>query len=463
MRVPLVLLALLIVFVALISGNVPPKNKKAKTNSIISNFIKKRPTLKRTESNIEEFNRLTGLIDNYLTKQVELTDAARDALNDLKQGTIESKVARTKFLKFLGEKITTFPNNAKSTRESVRMADLITSEGANRYEEAIKEEAKSANFREAVFFKACKYYNGQKWTGKPKVIFEGGPSASGKSFGAGFIIGHLSKEDKSATNLVVSIDGGIERELSQMRKMVLGVALKKGYSDISDLHSRSDLLSIKGKLEKYSTKHKLNLILPVTFVNPLERFKMNDYSKKGYHVIFSEVKGAPTSDGKDDPNFKLTVRFQGESRAKFTKTKAPPLSMNAEIPCESKEYKDFFDYGVSGTETARKAYLESDIPDKKWIIVHNDRMFFKFKDEALLPAVLGDKELKSLTKRQYEAYMSDNPDQQTTESLKDWLSKNNRETRPELTNAIVVEGDVTKKKTNLFDVIKDTIRRSTPQ
>ena len=45
----------------------------------------------------------------------------------------------------------------------------------------------------------------------------------------------------SAGNSVVSVDGGVEREVSQMRQMVLQVAVTRGYKGIGDLHKNTKL------------------------------------------------------------------------------------------------------------------------------------------------------------------------------------------------------------------------------
>ncbi len=89
------------------------------------------------------------------------------------------------------------------------------------------------------------------------ILWVGGPSASGKSYGADAVIKRLDAEimpadvNRQNGNDVVFIDGGVEREVSQMRQLVLQVAIKKGYSGIKDLHKHTEL----GIKVKYVKQH----------------------------------------------------------------------------------------------------------------------------------------------------------------------------------------------------------------
>lgn len=388
--------------------------------------------------------------------EAELGQAGLEILNCLSEGTTQSTKARSSFLDYLQHITLNFDPALTSSRESVTMQTLIGGKvrfegkeitGLDLYKAAIAEEMQSLEFRAAVLLEAANIYPGQTWqssdTDKPKAIFEGGVSAAGKSYVQKQLIAELSQlwHDPSRPiadhkgNLVISIDGGIEREVSQMRNMLLGVALQKGFSDISDLHSHTKL-DVKGKLEKAASQLHLNVILPLTFANPMEIQKMPNFKALGYEVIFTEVKGAiDASTGKEDPTFKRTVRLQGESRAKFQGKHAPRLSMNGKRACESKKYQPkYFKAGKLGTSAAKKYYQE--FIKGPTLTVRNDLVFVKFENGTLLPAENHDKQgLVKLTQRQYKAFIKAHPADKpiTPESLASWL----KTASPELTKIMV--------------------------
>ncbi|MDX2346928.1 MAG: hypothetical protein QNK11_08680, partial [Legionella sp.] len=130
------------------------------------------------------------------------------------------------------------PENATTTLE-----DLLDEKGVELYQAALEEERKSKSFMKACFKASLIKVPGNKWL-KKLVMVIGGVSASGKSFSTPFLLDEAAKKldcsNESEGNMVSSIDGGIPREQSQMRKLAIQFSLYKGYTGISDLHEQSD-------------------------------------------------------------------------------------------------------------------------------------------------------------------------------------------------------------------------------
>jgi sigma54-dependent transcription regulator len=94
------------------------------------------------------------------------------------------------------------------------------------YQKALKEEVNSEGFRDAVFNASTNHVEGKSWEKRPAIII-GGPSGSGKSYAATGVLEALSvvlprqANDQHTGNDVTTIDGGIVREQSQMRKLMI--------------------------------------------------------------------------------------------------------------------------------------------------------------------------------------------------------------------------------------------------
>ena len=128
---------------------------------------------------------------------------------------------------------------------TISLQELFGKEGAALYKAAIAEERESKAFRQAVFLQSLKHHPGPQWS-KRLILWIAGPSGSGKSYSSDAAIKKIEAEvlqnetGLTTGNNVVSIDGGIERNISQMRQLVLQVALQKGYTGISDLHQNTN-------------------------------------------------------------------------------------------------------------------------------------------------------------------------------------------------------------------------------
>lgn len=241
------------------------------------------------------------------------------------------------------------------------------------YKEAVKEEAASKSFREAVFVDCSKALEVNPCPGQKMVMYVGGPSASGKSFTQDNLVNQVGKiknpnQDKSPCH-TVSIDGGKERELCQVRQMALQAATNNGYGGISDLHKNTKT-GVKGKVMDAAMNEGENfhVVIPATFISGLPKFanlmrKLSNDPKifQAFAEVRADKKG-PLSQEKAMESFQQTIVYNGESRAYLqpgnTKQQATTMRMNnTEIGCESKIYeRKYFELGVKFSEMAKSVF-----------------------------------------------------------------------------------------------------------
>ncbi len=313
------------------------------------------------------------------------------------------------------------PRKNNPEQATIKLDDLFGEDGAELYELALQEERYSKEYMDAVFSTSTTHYKGEKWAQRPVVIVAG-PSASGKTFGAQEAVKKsdpfLAKMDTGTDkpgNDVVAVDGGIFREVSQMRKFAIRVANQQGYPGISDLYDRSEVLGkAKGCLEKavFATSS-LGVVIPETFSNP---FKASSLLKKverltNTKVIFSRV------DGENPSIFKKVVGFMGSRRAWKTKNfdRCPPLDLNStDDLSESKAY------GKSGFYWGKKHSLEAEQRYRKYskdqisLLITNDLVLKKpvpkevqesdAKAHQWTDAKQGDKGAILVSRRTFEAW-----------------------------------------------------------
>ncbi len=174
------------------------------------------------------------------------------------------------------------------------------------YKAAIKEEQKSPAFRNAVFLKAIESRKGVKFD-KKQGMHIGGPSGGGKSKARDSVIGMLMEEEKAKqqaqgrmpeadyVNHFVSVDGGIDRDTSQVRNLLFSAVLAKNYKLAEDLHSASKGASVK-KLVRDAvvvSGKDLHLVIPDTYTDPLKQYGRKVFKKldkNGYEQSFILVK-----------------------------------------------------------------------------------------------------------------------------------------------------------------------------
>lgn len=284
---------------------------------------------------------------------------------------------RQKFLKHLEARMDKVPNydykkNAdiiknNPEKATISMVDLLDSTGVKLYKMALKEEMNSKEYMNALLDHSTEMekFKDASWAKRP-IVFVGGPSGGGKSFAATSVINAASKyigktKDGNGINKVISVDGGITREVSQMRKLLVKLANNKGYTAISDLHDKSGALEkAKKRLFEYAINQPdAGMVIPETF----SKFKLpGNYAKKMLERVLKEKNSQMIFTrvvGMDPDKFKEVVAIMGKSRAMKTKDFDTPskLDLNSKPDCESKKYgASGFKYGVTGSESA-EAYV----------------------------------------------------------------------------------------------------------
>lgn len=321
---------------------------------------------------------------------------------------VETTEAREAFLKYLHDYVLNNPDNRSQTlvnSQATSMKDFLNEAGVKLYEAAIAEERNSVAFRNAVFLKSTKHYDGAKWD-KRLVLWVGGPSASGKSFGADGVVQRLNDEimghsssDRSGNN-VVSVDGGIERDVSQMRQMVLQVALSKGFKGIDDLHSYTKLGTKKHVQRAAFATTDLSVVLPNTFSSSIVtgvKAKMTKIAKMPNTVqVFCDVQ----AEKGQSRRFERSVGLMGNSRAWYQGKKAYAREkitmLEPNTGAESKRYEGGIKFftGLIASDRAKKSYIEAcketgNQPIR--MVITNDLIFLKL-DKKQKWVECGDKE-----------------------------------------------------------------------
>lgn len=342
-----------------------------------------------------------GKVENLLTRP--------EARHELyaKTNSEESKIARTRFLIGLYRRFLELKETKNQPKNTIKMDALLGLGGIQAYQEAIAEEAKSQSFRDAVFLSSAQHYGGPTWN-KNLILWVGGPSASGKTYAAGTAVKAISQlmdttEGINFGNNVVSVDGAVEREVSQIRQLALQVALSKGYKGIQDLHKTTEL-NIKGYIKNAAlAQGNLSLVIPETFAesrkktlnifnflksdenNPIlkinEMTKYNTMQEEGKVVqAFAEV----TCDKNRETSFRIAIFHMGTTRAWLDKEfeKSNIKINNRNIGCESKAYKYLGFYLGKNASAAARSFLKDKNPDLIQLEIMSDLIFVK-KDKNM--------------------------------------------------------------------------------
>ncbi|WP_133136875.1 hypothetical protein [Legionella rowbothamii] len=305
-------------------------------------------------------------------------------------------------------------------KATIKMEALLGEKGVKLYKLALEEEMNSTEFRYAVAEASTTHYDGPKWKKERPVVIVAGPSGCGKSHAAQNAIKTANRflptddQDMSGNN-VIAADGGIVREVSQMRKLLVQVALHQGYTGIEDLHSKSKVLE--------KTKHyvqaagfatpDVGVVIPETFskwLNPLsavrglmKRIDALENTKQ----IFARVIGA-------DESFQETVGFMGSRRAWKTKDfdQQQPIDLNISKDdiCESKAYgASGFGLGKGGSKSA-ETWFNKHSKDKLSMVITNDLILLKPDPSnpkgPWLSAAKNDEGTKLISKSVYEKWLA---------------------------------------------------------
>lgn len=339
------------------------------------------------------FNGLIAKIDNYAVPGVDepkiaLNPEAKALLYKGAEEKDQTKSARIRFLLYLEENYQKLqakypkkdPDTVHPQNSAITLKELLGKEGVELYEAAIKEESKSRNFRDQVFKNSVFTVTGQPASEDKKIVaWIGGPSGTGKSFYsknfANRLVGHDDHNDNHQEVSFVTIDGGIERQTSQMRNLVLNLSLKHGYSGVVDLEDHTELHAKKHIQEaaleskKSEGSNNYNLVIPATFVSDILTVDktMKTYANdENIQQVFCEI-GAP--EGQDKP-LKTLIEYRAEKRAfgfpnASTKqalvTESGTLSMEYNGQVESKPYSGFLSYemGKNCSERAKEKYISA--------------------------------------------------------------------------------------------------------
>lgn len=403
-----------------------------------------------------------GLDAHQAVQSLLTTDESRALLytNTFPEGE-EQTNARDAFLKFLEGRHLSLPQETTKPRPTVDMKLFLGEEGLRLYKAAVDEEMRSRSFRDAVFLKSVQHYEGDKWD-KKLVLWVGGPSASGKTYGASSAVTSMAEkmpssgEDKSG-NYVVSVDGGVEREVSQMRQMVLQVALAKGYKGIKDLHENTKL-SVKEHVKAAALKEdSLSLVIPETFAESalLKRFdaagayKQNEM--RSYHQdpriiqAFSEV----IAEQGNDQRFQTSVKHMGSSRAWFKEEDEfndDAIRMNnRDIGCESKVYDSKgFIIGRYASEQAREILKAMD-PNGYYIKIVNDLIFVKQDSKGNWQACGSDDTPGfKLSARDFDRWQFETTNGLHNQGLKEWFAEQRKSDNLAKANIVIVPNDMVK-------------------
>lgn len=303
-----------------------------------------------------------------------------DALHE-KTVSPQSDSARREFAAFLAKKLAKFPQAENINEATILVEDFLGPKGMEKYQKALEEERNSKEFRNAVFLASFKHYPGAKWE-SAKIVHIGGPSGSGKSYACDAVLKQLStentKEGESQTgNDVVIVDGGIDREVSQMRSILLGAILSKGYRGGENLQSVSKKTAIKSFIQKaaLASENNLSLVIPDTFANPKHMQKFAQFIKYGKDQMFVSVEAD-----------RVQTAVSGHARA-WHRGKMPygedKLKFNVKHPIESKKYES--EYFKAGDTLSKAAvYLFNNLIGGKVFEFKNDVLHLKSDKNAPL-------------------------------------------------------------------------------
>lgn len=241
-------------------------------------------------------------------------------------------------------------------------------------------------------------------------------------------------------NDVVSVDGDIARNVSQVRQYVLEVALAKNYKGISDLQSNTNLETKEYVKQAALLQEGLNVVLPETFAESmlLKRFgpegayKQNEMQayqdRKDVVQAFCEVKAEQGQEAR----FQASVMHLGTARAflseeeQFTADDIEPN--NRDLPCKSKEYGAAgFSAGVSASNTAKKNFKRMN--PQGWVLeITNDIICLKAtKNGMYTECGLKDTPDIKLANRDYQQWLKEQKqDPQNTKDLKEWYAEQKR-------------------------------------
>lgn len=290
------------------------------------------------------------------------------------------------------------------------------------YEAAILEERNSRNYKNAVFLRSTAVYAGGHFE-KQRVILVAGPSGSGKTSASRELVetisqgtldksidpANIDRQSDQTHHIVVTVDGGIEREISEVRDLMNKAALKMGFAGISDLESITTKAANGTKLKKHiedaANTAGLHLVIPTTHPAKDLQQHMSPHSKK--EVSFANVHAKPA-----------LVRAMSQSRAFAKKGKRFESIDNIKDAPESKAPGNPFSflYGAFLARIGEREYAKRQRQkgaDPLIFQIKKDLIFVKkIKDAHGVPIKWerckdNDPEREVMSERQFKAWEND--------------------------------------------------------
>ena len=211
--------------------------------------------------------------------------------------------------------------------EVTKLRDLLGSKGTILFQLARREERFDKDYINAVVNESLMSSKGPKWATRPVVPLLG-PSASGKSFVKKQILEEINNRttairDTITENGLVFSDGGIERDESRVRKLMIAYGVKNSCKDILDLDDGNSG-KLKGNILKAAT---LNPDLGIVIVDTASKYYRGGLVPVPGFVskLLSTLKRLAANPknnvisvcivGEDDATFGETVSFMGNSRS----------------------------------------------------------------------------------------------------------------------------------------------------
>jgi ankyrin repeat protein/2-polyprenyl-6-methoxyphenol hydroxylase-like FAD-dependent oxidoreductase len=345
----------------------------------------------------------------------------QDAKTALFEGASQqpSTQARETFARFLFEKVLhntetdLRENTGNPEKDAAILEKLLGKKGVVLYQAALQEEANSIAFRTAVFNHAANAQKGPTWSDQ-LVVYIGGPSGAGKTHSSKTILDEVGQEyagNPEGINYYVMVDGGIEREVSHVRQLMVQASLQKGYPGVGDLDSY-DTLDTKSKVKNASLKtDNISLVLPQTYVlqggldhisgRLAQRSAKSELTKnkkrpksatKGRRVIYGQVTAEKDMVANQSVGRSLDEGYGADFREKMNggDEAAKNLVINSiDLPSDEKpkipECKapgTNFDKGVRGSDQAKAAYLKAskeELGGEPLVVeITNDRIYLRF-------------------------------------------------------------------------------------
>lgn len=215
------------------------------------------------------------------------------------------------------------------------------------YVAAIREERNSRDYKNAVFLKSIEVYQGGDFE-QQRVILIAGPSGVGKSSVRAELVNAITKGtltnvnpeniDERSHHLVVSVDGGIEREVSKVRDRMNKAAIKLGYAGIENLeevtlNATKGTPKLKINIENAADAAMLHLMIPTTHpAKDLDNHMGPDSTKEVSYVNVHGKRSIVRKLSRERSFAKLGTRFDSiDNMTRVPESKKPGKRLSFEL------------------------------------------------------------------------------------------------------------------------------------